>query len=80
MFNQILRYFRIFVVTILVLLLLPALVSRLAASDPLATFVGLVLVSVGAYFVRERRRRRVQPPRPGAAERTPVLPRGKGEE
>ncbi len=62
--------------TILVLLLLPALLQVLLAAVPgLSILFGLVLVSLVAYVVRESERgrgRRAQ--QTGGAERIPILP------
>jgi len=59
------------------LLLLLILVGPFAHSHPVASFIVLILISVGAYVVRELRLgRRERPRNPGAAERRPVLPRG----
>jgi hypothetical protein len=58
-----------------------ALISRLMSCAPLTTFIVLVLLSVGSYFVREYRARdRAGPRSAGKAERSPVLPRWHGEE
>ena len=89
-FNYSMRYLGLFIVMILVLLLLPALVSRptgatgsvvLLAGEPVSMFIALVIASTVAYLERERRLRgRKRPaPRLRGAERKPVLPREEEE-
>ena len=70
-------------IALLLLLLVPALAVELVhASDPIALFVSLALVSVTAYLIRERylRGRKRQPPKVRGAERKPVLPREEEEQ
>jgi len=70
-------------IALLLLLLVPALAVELVhASDPIALFVSLALVSITSYVVREWRlaRRRRPAPRPRGAERKPVRPREEEEQ
>jgi hypothetical protein len=74
------KWLKKFAVPFAGLLLLLAVVSPLANSHPLASCIALVLLSVGAYLVREGRLHRSTPQRSsGKAERTPVFPKGKEE-
>ena len=58
-------------------LCLVILVAPFVHSRPVASFIVVILLSTGAYVVRERRHGRPERARrPGAAERKPVLPRG----
>src|SRR5262245_27032841 len=66
-----------FLILVLALMLLPAVIGQvLRSADPVAVFLILLVASVVAYGVRERRLR--PPGRPqtlGRAERTPLLPK-----
>ena len=65
------------VVSLAVVLFIPVLFQALAkTADTLSALVGLALLSVFAYAVRERRQgRRERPRRIGGVERKPLLPR-----
>ena len=61
--------------------LLLAVVRQFMASDPVGALVIISVLSVLAYFIRERRLKRRPPPRKaGSAERTPALPRREDQE
>jgi hypothetical protein len=68
-------------IALIVLLIAPTAVSRLMGNaDPIASLIALIVLSITAYLIRERRLRRSERPRrSGRAERTPVLPRGEDE-
>ena len=58
-----------------------AVVRQFMASDPLGALGIISVLSVIAYFIRERRlKRRPLPRKAGSAERTPVLPRREDQE
>ena len=60
----------------LALLFLPIVVAQvLGGSDSFQVLAGLIVLSAAAYYIRESRNPRKEPPkRTGNAERTPVLP------
>ena len=71
----------VFFIPVLALMLLPTVVAQLIGSaDGFALFITLVIGSVVAYVVRERRLPHRPTQRSGRAERTPVLPRQEQEE
>ena len=67
--------------TVGAVVLLLAVVRQFMASNPVGALVILSVLSVLAYFIRERRLKRRPPPRKaGSAERTPALPRREDQE
>ena len=80
MLKRILHWHWRVVVTLLILLLLLELMPRLlSAVDPFAACIVLLLVSGGAYLIRESRKGRKQrPKRREGTERKPVFPQGGG--
>ena len=76
------KLFKNVVISLAVVLFIPVLFQALAkTADTLSALVGLALVSVLAYAVRERRLgRRERPRRTGGVERKPLLPRREVEE
>ena len=64
-----------FAVAALALALFPALLWHVLGADPLIGSMVLLTASLTAYFIRERRMRGRNKPRPvGRAERVPVVP------
>ena|SRR5437867_4437067 len=73
---------KIAVIAGLALLFIPYLVAQLfGGSDSLQVLAGLIVLSITAYFIRESRNPRKEPPRKtGHAERTPILPSRENEQ
>lgn len=74
--GSVMRFFQKLLVVALLLLMLPWVMSEaLRSADPLPALVSLALVSLGAYWIRERRlRKRHSQTTVRGAERTPALP------